>query len=204
MMRYHEMVIEGPRGWGAGFVHGFLEGRGSHLQVLDAEEEGFEVESLRERIRELLVPTAEILHLVVPEPLVADVRRAVKSAAARGRAMTIRIEHAVSGIRFRFEFIVYSRQHATRLRRRLEQLPPGARLSQGTSFTETRDPDATGLELYAPAHEYELRAEGEVEGDLEAVLPIYRFCRDEELVRVSRAALIAAGGKPSAGRRGRR
>ena len=204
MMRYHELVIEGPRGWGAGFVHGFLEGRGSRLEVLDAEGEGFEVESLRERIRELLVPTAEILHLVVPEPLVADIRRAVKSSASRGRAMTIRIEHAVTGIRFRFEFSVYSRQHATRLRRRLEQLPPGARLSQGTSFTETRDPDAGGLELYAPVHQYELRGEGEVEGDLEAVLPIYRFCRDEELVQVSCAELIAAGRKTPGVRRGRK
>jgi len=203
-MRYYEMVIEGPRGWGAGFLHGFILGRGSPLAVLDAEAEGFEVESLRERIREILRPTAEILHLVVPGPLVKDVHRAVKAAALRGRGMTIRLEHAVAAVRFHFEFSIYSRQHASRVRRRLERLPAGARLSEGTIFSEVRDPDAAGVELYAPVHQYELRGEGEVEGEMEAVLPIYRSLRDEELVQVSSAELIAAGRKPGKVRRTKR
>jgi len=200
-MRYYELVIEGPRGWGTGFLHGFLLGRGCRQAVLDAEEEGFDVESLREQIRELLLPMAEILHLVVPGPLAADVRRAVKAAASRGRTMTIRREHAITGTRFHFEFSIYSPRHASRLRRLLEHLPAGAHLSKGTSFTEIRDPDAGGLEMYAPVHQYELRGEGEVEGDLEAVLPIYRLCRDEELVQVSCAELIAAGKKTARTRR---
>jgi hypothetical protein len=203
-MRYYELVIEGPRGWGSGFLHGFLLGCGSRQAVLDAEEEGFEVESLREQIREILLPTAEVLHLVVPGPLVADVRRAVKAAASRGRAMTIKHEQALAGARFRFELSIYSREHAARWRRRFDHLPAGVRLSKGTSFTEIRDPDARGLEMYAPVHQYELRGEGEVEGDLEAILPIYRVCRDEELVQVSCAELIGTGRKTSRSRRKKR
>lgn len=193
-MRYYEMVIEGPRGWGIGFLQGYLLGRGCRQEVLDAEEEGFDVESLREQIRELLRPTSEVLHLVVPASLAADVRRAVKGAASSGRLMTIRRERAITGIRFHFELSINSRRHASRLRRRLENLPDGAHLSKGTSITEIRDPDADGVEMYAPVHDYELRGDGGVEGDLEAVLPIYRLFRDEELVQVSGAELIADGG----------
>ena len=203
-MRYYELVIEGPRGWGIGFLHGFLLGYGSPQAVLDAEEEGFEVESLREQIRELFLPTAEILHLVVPAPMVPQVRRAIRAAASRGRAMTIKHERALTGVRFRFEFSIYSREHAARWRRRFEDLPPGARLSKGTIFTEIRDPDGRGVELYAPLHQYELRGEGEVEGNLEAVLPIFRLCRDEQLVQVSGAELISAGRKAPRNRRKKR
>jgi hypothetical protein len=203
-MRYYELVIEGPRGWGIGFLHGFLLGCGSAHAVLDAEEEGFEVESLREQIREFLLPTAEILHLVVPGTMVPQIRRAIRAAASRGRAMTIKHERSLTGARFRFEFSIYSREHAARWRRRFENLPPGARLSKGTSFTEIRDPDARGLEMYAPVHQYELHGEGEVEGDLAAVLPIFRLCRDEQLVRVSCAELIGAGRKALRNRRKKR
>lgn len=200
-MRYHELVIEGPRAWGCGFLHGFLLGAGARHAVLDAEEEGFEVETLREQIRELFVPTSEIMHLVVPGPLVPKIRRAVKAAASLGRAMAIRHERSLAGARFRFEFSIFSREHAVRLRRRFDRLPAGARLSKGTSFTEIRDPDARGLEMYAPVHQYELRGEGEVEGDLDAILPIFRLCRDEELVQVSDADLIATGGRKKAAAR---
>jgi hypothetical protein len=195
-MRYHELVIEGPRGWGIGFLSGYLSGCGSDQMVLDGEEEGFDVETLREQIREILVPTAEILHLVAPRAVVPHIHRAVKVAASRGRGMTIRHERVLTGASFSFEFCIYSRDHASRLRRRFDHLPPGARLTQGSHFTEVRDPDARGLEMYAPVHQYELRGEGGVEGDLEAVLPIFRLCRDEELVHVFKAELI--GGEKAA------
>jgi hypothetical protein len=198
-MRYYELVIDGPRGWGAGFLQGFILGGGAGEPPIDAEAEGFEVETLREQIHEILVPSAATLHLLVPADLVPRVRRAVRAAASLGRAMAVRRERVVEKACFRFEFCIFSPEHASRLRRRLEHLPPGARLSAGSGFTEVRDPDARGVEMYAPVHQYEMRGEGEVEGSLEAVLPIYRLCRDEELVKVSGARLIGA----DAGRAGR-
>jgi hypothetical protein len=54
-----------------------------------------------------------------------------------------------------------------------------------TGFTERqeRDPEAKGVELFAPAHELTWQAEGSIEGDPAAVLDLQRravahdFCR---------------------------
>jgi len=35
--RYHELVIEGPRGWALGFIQGYLRSRGVEGLVLDAD-----------------------------------------------------------------------------------------------------------------------------------------------------------------------
>ena len=203
-MRYHELVIEGPRGWGLGYMQGFVRGSGVRHMVFDAEEEGFDCEPFREHVRELLNPMAEILHLLAPAQLVPRLRRAVKESAAEGRKMNILHDRPVAGARFNFEFSIYSRQHATRLRRALETLKGGAQLTKGTRFDEIKDPDARGVEMYAPAHHYELHGKGGVEGDIDGVLPIYRLCRNEELSRVKEAVLLPAGGKGKRGGGGKK
>ena len=81
MPRYREFVIEGPPGWTLGFIQGYVLGSGEALGVLDAEAEGFQCESLRERIRELLQRSSDTLHLVVPGDLAPRVRQAVADAA---------------------------------------------------------------------------------------------------------------------------
>jgi len=50
---FYEISIEGPTGRTLGFVQGFLTARGEGGRLLDAYREGFDCESLRERIREL-------------------------------------------------------------------------------------------------------------------------------------------------------
>jgi hypothetical protein len=98
----------------------------------------------------------------------------------------------LAGARFRFFARIFSREHAGRIRRLLTELPEGARAMPGSQWEEREDPDAKGEELYAPVHEYELKGDGGVEGELLAVLDVYRRCRDEELIRVERAELIGA------------
>ena len=44
--------------------------------------------------------------------------------------------------------------------------------------------------MYAPVHHYELHGKGGVEGEVEALLPIYRICREEDLIRTTRAELL--------------
>ena len=180
---YREIVLVGPRGFTLGFIEGFLRGRGLEGDVLDAEREGFDVASLRERIRELLHPSIDTLHLLTPEPLAPAVREAVGTAALRGASMTIRHERPVAGARFSFSFTVYSRPHADRIRGYFQHLPEGARLSPDSSFEESIHPDEIGVEVYTPSHEYELRGRGTVAGAIEAVLSLFRTCRDEDLIR---------------------
>lgn len=192
--RYLEMVVDGPRGFTLGFIEGFLRGRGLEDTVLDADREGFDCEPLRERIREILAPSVDTLHLLCPEALVPAVRQAVEAAASHGAAVAIRHERPLAGARFSFSFTVYSRPHGERVRGYFQHLPKGVTLSPDTSFREILHPEDAGVEVYTPAHEYELRGKGTVEGPVEGVLALYRICRDEELIREGKAQLLDEGG----------
>jgi len=186
---YHEMVIEGAKGRTYGFVEGYLVASEMTEPIFNAEKEGFDCESLRERLRELLHLSEEVIHLLVPEPMVAVVQAAVTAAGERDLEVTIHSTRPISGARFGFQLNIFSREHAAKIRSIFENPPPGARLSAETEFEEIVRPDAKGVEAYAPEHHYELKASGTVEGDLAGVVTLHRQCRQEELVTLESLTL---------------
>ena len=195
MPSYHEMVIEGVRGRALGFVEGYLAGRGHQGEVFDAEEEGFDCEPLGERVRELLRLSADTTHLLVPKSMVPLVREAAERASDRGLALAIHGERLLGGARFTFRFHIYSREHAVRIRKMLEKPPSGASLTADSRFEETLRPEAKGVEAYAPEHDYELAGSGAVEGSVDAVVSLYRRCRTEELLQLSKLLYLPAAKK---------
>ncbi len=188
--RYRELVLQGPEGWILGFAEGYLHGRG--VRVLDAAREGFHCVPLRERIADWIAGGEEIVHLVVREEDLSAVNEALQAAQQHAR-LRLREEHAVRGARFHFQFTVYSKSHAARIRKLFQELPEGVMLSADTAFEEQVDPTARGMKAYAPAHPYELRATGNVEGDVWGVLELHRKLRDEELVQLGRLELVRDG-----------
>jgi hypothetical protein len=48
--------------------------------------------------------------------------------------------------------------------------------------TETLDPKAKGVEMYAPEHDYELHAEGSATGGFADIFPFFRKAVDHPLV----------------------
>jgi hypothetical protein len=192
MARYHELLIEGPRGWTLGFIQGFLRGRGEENETFDAEEEGIDCGDLGERVHELIHRSEEVDHLIAPESALPTIRRAVENATAFGRRIEIRSERPLAGVRFTFSTVVYSREHAKKIRRIFYQLGEGVRLSEDTAFDEIVDPGAKGIEAYAPVHDFELRGKGSVEGSVDGVVELYRVCREEPLIQEGAAQLIPA------------
>jgi len=180
--KYWELVIDGPKGWDLGFLRGYLSGKGLDGNLVDLEEEGFDCEPYREKIRELLNPEQDTLHVAVPEGALDGVTEALGESAAAGRPMTLRHRRPLSGAGFGFSLRVYSREHGARFLAFFRNLPAGARLVEEEPLREKQDPDSKGVELYAPSHDYELTGRGRVEGAFDAVLEAYRFCRREDLI----------------------
>jgi len=183
--RYHEMVIEGRRGMALGFVHGYLAGRELTDEVFDAEAEGVCCESFREKFREFLNPKRETIHLLVPERLVARTKEALARSRERDLPLRLLHERVIASLRFSYSFRVYSREHGRRIRSWFEELPESVALSSKSVMAERVDPDAKGIEMYSPVHDYELKGKGTVEGAVRGVLELYRLCRDEELVETT-------------------
>ncbi len=186
-----EVVLRGSRRRARGFVEGYLAGSGVRDAVLDAEEEGFERETLRERLSGVLHPSARVMHLLVPAPAVEAVREAARAAEARGIPAAVVETREIARATLEFSFSAFSREHGRRLLSLLDGLPEGVRLLRDRPFEERIDPGALGVEAYAPAHEYEIRGEGTIEGDLEGVLAVRRRLRDEDAIRLGRAGLFA-------------
>ena len=190
MARFREIVIEGPRGWSRGFLEGFLHARGLGDAIFDGEAEGFACAPVGERLHELLHPSSSVMHVLAREDCVEDVHRAVREAATEDPHVAVRGEREITGARLAFRFTIYARDHAQRVRSLVDPPPPGTRPSPDTSFRERIDPEARGVEAFAPAHDYELHGEGAVEGDLEAVVALARRCREEELIRIESLELL--------------
>jgi hypothetical protein len=74
----------------------------------------------------------------------------------------------------------------------LEAPGGGLRLSGDCDFRERSDPRAQGSEAYAPAHDYEARGRGAVEGPVDSLLALHRACREEELLQVGQPSLTEA------------
>jgi hypothetical protein len=195
--RYHELVIEGRRGLAMGFVHGYLAGRELTDEVFDAEAEGVCCESFREKFREFLNPKRETIHLLVPEHLVDKAKEALVRSGERDISLRLLHERVIDRLRFSYSFQVYSREHGRRIRSWFEEPPEGVTLSRKAVMAERIDPDAKGIEMYSPVHDYELKGKGTVEGAVRGVLEFYRLCRDEELIQTGELEPVVA--EPSDG-----
>jgi hypothetical protein len=182
MPHFTELVIEGPRGVAFGFVLGCLGDRAAAAGVLDAEAEGVDCAPMRERLGDLLSHGRETLHLLVPDPLLDEVRSALRKAAHLPSPITLKSERPVEA-RFTFALTVANPEHASRLRSLLEP-KGGLRQSFDTRWKESRDLAADSVDLYAPAHPYELSGRGSIEGPVDEVLSLHRLCRDEELLHL--------------------
>lgn len=189
---FHELVVEGPRGLAVGYIEGFVRAKAPDATVLYAENEGFDVETLRERIRDMLHPGREWCHILVPADVVPLVQEAIAAAESNGLELVVRADRAIAKARFKFSFRVYARDVAARIRKFEERLPAGVTYSADTEICEIIDPSAAGVEAYAPAHEYEFRGDGEIHGPVDGVLEVHRMYGDEDHVDLGKIRLEEA------------
>jgi hypothetical protein len=138
-------------------------------QVIRGAELELEPGSLSERVRALVgARTHQILF--APPAATQELEAAV------GRDPEIRLEgiREIASAAFDFKVEAYSEAVRDDIRGFLcTALPPGARLT-GFTEREERDPEAKGIELFAPAHEVTWQAEGTIEGEPATVLDLQR------------------------------
>lgn len=188
--RYVEVVVEGPRGWDLGFIQGFFRARGQDGRLLDAEAEGFDCSGFRERLTELLHGGRERLHLILPEALTSLLEEAVAASLDGPHPLSIVARRRVGGAAFSFTLRIFSREVGERVKGLLLHPPQGLLVEWTSPLEERIDPRARGAELYAPAHEYEIKGKGRCSGGLEAVLDLYRSLSKEEPVDLGALELL--------------
>lgn len=138
--------------------------------------------TLSERLLELLGARTHHL-LFVPASQVGALLRMLK---AKPEIRLERVREVLSG-HFSFRAETYSREVAARIRGALHgPLPPGVLLGDFAEDEEL-DPDAKGVELYTPAHDYTYRAHGRFSGSPPGIFEMHRklqaldFVHEEKL-----------------------
>lgn len=169
------------------FAAGFVLGRGLDPDALYvAEDRGVGGVPLAEKVaRTLRIGTPATRFIATAEAKAALV------AALRGRSSPVGVLAArrIRGAKFTFEFEVFSAVYARRILELFARPPEGVVL-RGYRPVESVDPESRGQELYTPAHDYACRGEGVATGPLAGILALHQACRDTELVRESRIALV--------------
>jgi hypothetical protein len=187
MADWHAIVIEGPDTTLRAFTAGFLAGRGEVREaVLHGPDVGLEAGSFGERLHVLL-------HGGRHEVLLVDGRLGSPLASAlAGHAddLGIRVaDHAViASASFAFGAQTPSREAASRIKAALHHVPAGVTLTDVER--EEIDPDAAGMELYAPVHAYIFRASGRITGAFDGVLAMQRQLCDLDFVTVEHLELV--------------
>ena len=187
MADWHAIVIEGPDTTLRAFTAGFLAGRGEVREaVLRGRDVGLEAGSFGERLRALL-------HGGRHEVLLVDARLgAALASALAGHAGDLGFwvaDHAVIvSASFAFRAETPSRDAASRIKAALHHVSAGVTLTDDER--EEIDPDAAGMELYAPVHAYIFRTSGRITGAFDGVLAMHRQLRDLDFVTVERLELV--------------
>src|SRR5262249_17911681 len=161
------IVVDGRDEVVQAFVTGFLAGQGAGREaVMFGRDLPLDHGSLGERLRSLLPGGRHEALLLVHARLAAVLASAVSEAHDLGLRLLERARLAAAWFSFAAE--TPSREAAARIHDALAAIPPGVALTD--EEREVVDPEARGVKLYDPAHEYTFRARGRVVGALDGVI----------------------------------
>ena len=176
MAHYYEIIIHGDDRELTAYLTGY-GAAGGVGRLIFAEEAGFKVKELRERIKH----HGEVRHVISDAAHRSRLHAALEAAAPRYH-FEIKEERKIERAYFHFEFETPSRGVADSIKKVFGRLPAGVTVTD-YSPEEIIDPKASSAELYAPEHEYVFRGEGVIEGDVFGVIDAHAALADIEFTR---------------------
>jgi hypothetical protein len=180
MSAWYEMVIEGKEE----DIRDLLPGVASDgKRPFWGEELELHADSFPDRIRELLGARSHYL-LYVPSTQVGALVRAIEG---KPEIRLERVREILSG-HFSFKAKAYSPEVAAKIQEVLHgPLPPGVTLEEREEAKV--DPDAKGVELYTPVHDYTWRCRGDFSGTPPGIFQIHRTLQALDFVHQEKLEL---------------
>ena len=181
--KYYEVVLEGSFDLIKGFVLGFIEGRGIQGEAIFEAEHHIENESMFGQLLRFIVKKGNKINVIIGSGLHDLLCEALEK---RNLQKEIKIISAreITEAYFEFSYHAYSRKLGNELKTLFGSLPPGLRIEKGKGPNETVIPEGKGVEAYAPLHEYEIEARGEIHGPVKAVINLYGEAEHKDMVKL--------------------
>ena len=167
-----------------GFVEGFRLGRDPKAPVWFAGREELGLDGFLTKLREALKME---VHAVMTDQLADGLKAALADAPLVDLEITDTRE--VTGASLPFKFKCFSRDAAGEIRRILQEDIPEGVLLEDYREEEKVNPDAKGVELYAPTHEYTFEGKGIFRGDIAGIIEVAHQLAEDDFISASKIQL---------------
>jgi len=186
VLEYDKLVLESPPDLVRGFALGWSAASGLDPEevgrrVLWPEEWDIRVSAGHGGLRQAVHPRAASC-VVVEAELASLLLTAMQPWSDR---LHLRSRERVRSAAFEFRYELFDREQAALVRRIFAEPPEGIEVSPDYAPTEHSDPQAAGVEAYAPVHAYVCRAHGTVSGPVRGVLEVHTRCRQHERIQTT-------------------
>jgi len=189
MKKYYEVVFEGSFDFMKGFVLGFFEGRGIQGEAIFEVEHHIENERKFGQLLRLIGAKGNQANLIVGSGLHDMIREAIEKRNLQNDLKIVSVREITEAY-FEFSYHAYSRKLGGELKTFFGSLPPGLRIEKGDGPKETVNPEAKGIEAYAPLHEYEIEAKGEIHGPVKEVINLYGEAEHKDMVELGNIKIV--------------
>ncbi|HOD36451.1 MAG TPA: hypothetical protein PLR20_13420 [Syntrophales bacterium] len=185
--KYYEVIVEGSYELAKGFVLGYLEGKGIEGEAVFEQEYHIKSDRPLGQLLRMLNVKGDEIRVIIGEGVGLMLREAVEKRKT-DLGLKVASIRLIKGARFNFRYKTFSKEFGGKLKETFADLPPGVQIS-GYDPEEIVRPKAKGVEAYAPLHEYEIKASGEVNGPAREVIDFYDRVEHNELIELEEIRL---------------
>ncbi|RQW83951.1 MAG: hypothetical protein EHM79_14895 [Geobacter sp.] len=188
--KFTEVVFEGHYDTVRGFIEGLQDGMGTEYKFFFSSEAEIEAETFSELIKEWVFLGHKLQHVVMEDALLTKIQDVLSRKGVNDllNSNSIKSTLCVKEASFDFKFEAFARKYADEIKGLLSNLPQGVSLHHYKP-EEKIDPDAEGVELYAPAHDYIFEGKGTIIGPIEQVFPFRKLLVDHPLIKAEKIYL---------------
>lgn len=169
---FNEVVFQGKPKVVRAFLSGLLLGAGRRSTVYFSFLDGVQHEGKAEKLAEIIGLRGSDCHVII-DAETAIWLKGLARAIAKETGLTITANRRIRSASMKLHYQAYARRYEDEIMAALNDLPAGLKLT-GFEHGLRIDPDAKGVEAYAPAHEFEATGKGVVTGPVDLVIELKR------------------------------
>jgi hypothetical protein len=165
---FYKMIIDGPHDLVHGFLSGLIIGAGNQGVIWYCLEDNITGPSVTDKLLNKVRVHGDDCHLIVDGATRALLKRNAKRMFAE-TGLQIEADNKIKSAKFSYTFHAFAKQYSDEILLTLKSMPRGTKKSN-TVIKEKINPEAKGIEAYAPAHHFEVSGAGDLSGKIDQLL----------------------------------
>ena len=184
--QFSEIVIDGPFLLVKGFMMGYKYSCNPSMEYFFHRKTGIRRETLKDLIQEYFELESHT-HLCLESGVLERFTETINASEEQIK-LKILSRKIIETASFSFHFEVFSKEAADKIRNTINTIPSTLHLNRFKDDVFSDD-KAKGIELYAPLHDYIYSGKGELFGDFEDLIHLYREFNKSGIIETGQVKL---------------